>query len=373
MKILYVSHHQEATGWGQVARDNILALDSVGVQVVPRAIRLGSPVAELPPRIEELQRQKAKGCDIVIQHVLPHYMKYDSRFRKNIGIFELETQNINLTSWAAHLNLMDELWVPCGSMIKDCKNSGINTETICVPHTFDTSVYNKEYPKLTLPVQDRFSFYFIGEMNQRKHLSALIQAFHIEFQPQEPVVLVIKVNKFGMSAEALAQELQNFCSSIKEGLKLYRDPRRYKPEIIVTITVSREDILRLHNTCDCFVMPSYGEAWGIPAFEAMAMGNLVIASATGGMLDYINPETTGFLVSGSMEPVFGQKETFPDFGTSREKWFNISISQLMKTMRRVYEMDKDQKVIVGDQARASAKLYDYAIIGEKMKGLLNNV
>ena len=371
MKVLYVGHYREASGWGQVARDNILALNRVGVEVVPRSFPLGNATAEIPAEIEQLESQSPQGCDIIIQHVLPHYMKYDSRFKKNIGIFETETTNWNYTSWVGHLNLMDELWVPCKQMADDCYNCGVLSPAYIVPHTFDTKIYEKMYPLLTLPVGNRFVFYFIGEMNQRKHLSALIQAFHVEFDPSEPVELVIKVNKFGMHPEQLANEIKGFCSAIKDGLKLYKDPARYKSEIIITINVPREDILRLHQSCDCFVLPSYGEAWGIPAYEAMAMGNFVIASKTGAMLDYIEHGVNGFLVDGSMEPVFGQKETFEEFGTSREKWFNISVTDLMAKMREAYELDRKKDDTIRENAHKHAKVYDYEIVGNVMKELLD--
>ena len=371
MKVLYISHHKERSGWGQVARDYILALDRVGIDVVPRAIKLGKPNAELPKRLQELEQKSPSACDVCIQHVLPHYMKNDRYFKKNIGIFEIETEGLQYTPWVDFLNLMDELWVPCNSMRKNAWQNGINKPIRLVPHTCDTSIYSKTYEKLNLPVQDSFTFYFIGEYGLRKHLAALLRAFHTEFSPEEPVELVLKVNKFGMNPEMLAEEMKNFCNKIKENLRLYADPKRYKPEIIITIDIPREEILRLHSTLNCFVVPSYGEAWCHPAFEAMAMGNMVIASATGGMLDYIDSERNGFLINGSMEPVFGEKETFPGFGTSREQWFNISISSLMKTMRRVYELSSDKKERVQREAKLSAEKYSYDTIGKQMKELLN--
>jgi len=118
-------------------------------------------------------------------------------------------------------------------------------------------------------------------------------------------------------------------------------------------------------------MPSYGEAWNIPAFEAMAMGNLVIASGTGGMKDYIDSERTGFLVKGNMEPIFGQMETLPEFGTARERWFEISVGSLAKTMRRVYNMDKIKQANIRTEAHISIENYSYKTIGEKIKDLLN--
>jgi glycosyltransferase involved in cell wall biosynthesis len=371
MKVLYIGHYKERSGWGQAARDYILAMDSVGIEVVPRAFPLGNPTATLSDRLIELENNNVEGCDICVQHVLPHYMKYDSSFKKNIGLFVLETSGIKYTSWATHLNLMDELWVPCNSMIKDSATNGITVPMKFVPHTFNTSTYDIEYPKLNLPTKDKFVFYFIGEFNRRKHISALIKAFHTEFLPNEPVELVLKIGKFGTSSENLATDIKNFCNQIKDGLKLYKDPSRYKPEIIITVDISREDLLRLHSTCDCFVMPSHGESWCIPCYEAMAMGKLVIASATGGMLDYIDTERNGFLVGGCIEPVFGQIDTFEEFGTAREQWFDISVHQLMKTMRRIYEMPSERKQIISTEAKLSVKKYDYEKVGNLIKGILN--
>ena len=371
MKVLYIGHYKEASGWGQVARDYIMALDGAGISVVPRALNLGNPNALLPDRIFQLEGQDPCGCDVCIQHVLPHYMKYDNSFKKNIGIFELETTNIGLTSWPAHLNLMDELWVPCNSILNDLENNGITRPAHLVPHTFNTAEFAVEYPPLNLPINNKFVFYFIGEYNRRKHMAALIKAFHTEFEPHEPVELVLKLNKFGMTQEALAEDVKNFCNGIKDGLRLYKDPRQYKPEIIITVNVPREDLLRLHASCDCLVIPSYGEAWNLTGTDALGMGKLVIASATGGMLDYIDAERNGFLVKGSIEPVFGQSETFDDFGTSREHWFEISTMDLMKTMRRVYQLSDDRKKNIQMEARLSIKKYDYEVIGQKMKELLS--
>ena len=38
MKVLYIGHYKDGTGWGDAATNNILALHKAGVDVVPRAI-----------------------------------------------------------------------------------------------------------------------------------------------------------------------------------------------------------------------------------------------------------------------------------------------------------------------------------------------
>lgn len=367
--VLYVGHYREHSGWGQVTRDNIMALHKAGVDVVPRSIDLGLAFAKLPEEITQLEEGDPTKCDVIIQHVLPHYMKYDSHFRKNIGIFELESKNIQHTQWVDHLNIMDELWVPCGDMMG---LKGVHTKTIWMPHCCDESEYQAEYPKLDIPqIQNKFVFYFIGSFTRRKHLSALLRAFHTEFDRHEPVSLVIKTTRQGMSSSDLADEVMNLCNGIKSKLNIYNDVNDYIKEIIITVDISRQELLRLHASCDCFVMPSFGEAWCAPLLDAMAMSNLVIASATGGPKDYIVDGTNGFLVDGTMEPIFGENEGVADMGTAREIEFDISISDLQRKMRHVYHMNHAEKMSIKNQAARIATTHSYAQIGNKMKGALN--
>ena len=72
MKVLYIGHYREGTGWGRAAIDYILSMDAAGIEVVPRAVKLNDRQPELPPRLLELENQESSGCDVCIQHVLPH-------------------------------------------------------------------------------------------------------------------------------------------------------------------------------------------------------------------------------------------------------------------------------------------------------------
>ena len=37
--------------------------------------------------------------------------------------------------------------------------------------------------------------------------------------------------------------------------------KQHKQEIVVSQRLSETDMIGLHNACDCFVMPSYGESF----------------------------------------------------------------------------------------------------------------
>ena len=56
MKVLYIGCYRDGTGWGQAATDYILAMDTAGIDVVPRPIKLNSNQIKVPDRIIELEK-----------------------------------------------------------------------------------------------------------------------------------------------------------------------------------------------------------------------------------------------------------------------------------------------------------------------------
>lgn len=366
LKVLYISHHREPSGWGQAARDYILALDKAGVDVVCRAVKVSSTNADLPDSITRLENKSSQGANICIQHLLPYHMVYHSHFDKCIGLYVQETWNIEYTSWPGILNTMDEIWVPNQQMKSDITRY-IKPPVNVVPHTFDIEKYNRRYSPLPNISKDSFTFYYIGEINRRKHLASLLRAFLSEFSSNEPVKLLLKANKPGLSPDQTAKEIDDLCGIVKQNIKLNRCP-----EIdVITNYLSEEDIYRLHTSCDCFVQPSFGEAWSIPCWEAMAFGKTPISTKTGGMSDYIINKRTGFLIDGQEECVIGYNETFSEFGKPQETWTNIDTLALQKKMREVYEMSDEQREQMITVSKKHIENYSYENIGNKMKELLN--
>ena len=61
MKVLYIGHYREDTGWAQAARDYILAMDSVGIDVVCRNVTLTQWSEDIPQRIKHLESKNSEG------------------------------------------------------------------------------------------------------------------------------------------------------------------------------------------------------------------------------------------------------------------------------------------------------------------------
>jgi len=147
MKVLYIGCYREGTGWGQAAIDYILAMDAAGIDVVPRAAKLNNKQPDLPKRILELESKDSSGSDICIQHVLPHMMDYNSRFKKNIALYATETSNFSFSNWHRKINCMDEAWVINEQMVQASKASGVKVPIKVVPHATDFSKFESGYKK----------------------------------------------------------------------------------------------------------------------------------------------------------------------------------------------------------------------------------
>jgi glycosyltransferase involved in cell wall biosynthesis len=376
MKILYLSVYRDGTGWAEAANRYILALDAAGVEVVPRPIRLEAVSHTPSDRVLELEKRSSKGCNVVIQHTLPYMMDYNGRFDLNVGLYFSETDSILHSSWADRLSNMD-LVLGCNRQMEvAARDSYLFKPYRIIPIPADVNIYRREWSPLDkvkqLKDEGNFVFYTVGEMIRRKNLQGLLKAFHTEFAPEEPVSLVIKTSRQGMTAQETRQKMNEFCVRIKNGLKLYGggSAEHYKQEVILTERLSADDLFRLHAACDCFVQPSYGEAWSIPDFDAMAMGKTPIVTDWGGYPDYVNNDC-GWLVPAYREQVFGIEESFADMYTGKESWAAVDPIVLRRAMREAYESKglKQQKAEAGIRRAAD---FSYEAVGKTMKEVLEH-
>lgn len=373
MKVLYIGVYRDGTGWGQAATDYILALDAAGVDVVPRPLKLNGADHQPPARVLELEAKSSRGCDVVVQHVLPHQMDYNGRLL-NVGLYASETSDFRPSAWADRLNNMDRVVVINRQMVDAARRSGVTRPISVVPHATGVGRFQRSYDPLDQlkPHKDagEFLFYTVGEFVRRKNLGALLKAFHLEFDPSEPVRLVIKTSKPGRSPAECRAEVEKVCADVKRALKLHGGrPDFYSPEIIITDRLTEQGMMRLHAAGDVFVQPSYGEAWSIPAFDAMAMGKTPVVTSCTGYLDYVSDET-GWLVDCRQEPVFGVEDTFGDLFVGTESWSAVDINHLRRCMREAYANGAAREER-GSNGIARAYDFDHEPVGLQLKEALS--
>lgn len=370
MKILYLGHYKESSGWSNAAINQILALDKAGLDVVCRDVKLTSNEYTLDKRIEALERKSIDNVDVCIQHLLPHHYVYTEKFKKNVAYFVAETSEMQHNIWYPQLELMDEIWVPNNMMKNALEDSKFIKPVRVVPHAFNIDDYTKEYPRLNFGLQNHtFKFYYIGELNDRKNIESIIRAFHSEFKPYEQVSLVLKVK--GPNPQLVKEQCSKICTDIKNELRIHSKIQDYKNEILITDNTDNNIIKSLHVSCDCFVSASHGEAWSIPAFEAMCFGKTPICSNEGGPRDFIDSsnKNTGYLLDGVYSICNHQNPAFKELFTGNETWFCPSEKDLKKAMRFYYE---NKESINHEDGLSRAKNYSYENIGNLVKEILND-
>jgi hypothetical protein len=370
MKILYVGHYKENSGWSNAAINNILALDSIGVDVVCKDIKLTNKPFNIPNRILELEQKPLSGVTHCIQHILPHHMVGSDQFKKSVCYYVGESIHTKKNSWHSYLELVDEVWVPNIDLHKNTQQFVSNAVRI-LPHTFDINKYRQEFKKINFGSESSFfKFYTIGDINDRKNMIETIKCFYHAFSSDQDVLFIAKIKKHGLTQSNLQKYTEQLCESIQNSMKLYSDKTKYGNVRFITSDCDDDFIYALHNSCDCFLNISHGEAWSIPSFESMCFGNTPICSNEGGPAMYINDDKAhGTLIDGTYTICNQSDAAFDHIFTGSEFWFQPNHISTVNAMKFYYE---HRDVKNKEECLTYASKFDYSIIGQQIKDMLND-
>ena len=332
MNLLYISDYRSFSGYGKAAIEYIRSLSTTEFNVFCRPLIFNAiDLTEIPEDIKKIEDKEPKNIDVVIQHTIPAHMQYASKYC-NIGMFAWETDSFVCSGWKDNLNSMDSVFVFNRQMVDACKKSGVTKELKVIPHATNTDKYFKKYkiPNFMSEIKtnDKFIFYTIGEFNKRKNMASLLMSYFLEFGKDENVCLLIKSN-------CSQEEFFTFCDQISNSLKC-----KYIPEVIlINEKISEDEICSIHYYSDCFVQTSHGEAWSIPAFEAMCFGKTPIVPASSGYLDYMD-NSCGWFIPVTESQVFSMFKDSPGLYRGDEIWWQVDISKTRQLMREAYSNEK---------------------------------
>jgi hypothetical protein len=354
MKVLWASVFRDGTGYAHAAIEGALACEAAGLDVVCRSITLSSLRGiAAAQRIAHLEAKDLRGVDAVIQMSLPHMFERKGGVR-NIGFFAWETTHFRKSAWPTYCNMLDEIWTFCVQARQAMIDSGVQVPIKVIPHACDVSrFHHRPEPLAISALTGKMVFYAIGDFVRRKNFAGLLRAYFATFSARDPVALLIKTNVPGMTAQRGVQHVGGIIAELKRGMRLYRDESLYPPVVVITDYLSEEMLDRLHATGHCFVLPSHGESWCIPAMDAMGFGNPIIVSNWGAFPDmthgcadryfHANTQTydhtfidQGQLIPGSLAPCFAPDSGLGDLYTGHERWFDPDLDDLCQRLRQSY-------------------------------------
>lgn len=135
-----------------------------------------------------------------------------------------------------------------------------------IPNLVDEAVfYPLENPKENTP----FTFFTLGIIIERKGIDILLNAIKV-IQPTKNVMF--RIGGIGPQLE----QLKNFAGEIGVSNNVQWLGK-----------LSRQEIVTEFQTCNCFVLPSKSESFGVVYVEAIACGKPIIATDCGGPADIV--------------------------------------------------------------------------------------
>ncbi|MBX9677717.1 MAG: glycosyltransferase [Gemmataceae bacterium] len=185
-----------------------------------------------------------------------------------------------------------EVWVPSRFVRNAFVNAGVEPDKVhIVPYGYSQDIIGDRTKPYPLSTSKRFKFLFVGSAAPREGLDLLLAAFEQCFDASDDVCLVVKCSRHPERLDTVEDDSIDADRRIEEFQE-----RPGNPELLMLKDdLAERELASLYAACDCLVYPFRGEAFGLPAFEAMANGLPVIATGFGPILDYCNDGTAYLL------------------------------------------------------------------------------
>ncbi len=165
----------------------------------------------------------------------------------------------------------------------------------------------------------KFNFAYLSSY-ERKNPSAVLKAFAQAFPDKKDVKLILKANY-----------CHKFKDKVNKIMNLIDELKLNEKVIIINKTISKNELMTLLNSSDCYISLHRGEGLGLGMLEAMALGKPVIASRYGGNLEFMNDENS-FLVDCKMVKADDDYWAYKNV----KFWADPDIEQASSYMKNLY-------------------------------------
>jgi len=241
--------------------------------------------------LTEEYRRNISEYTLIHFSIAPEFQRAYPQHR-TFGYTMLET-NVIPQEWVLKCNNMDGVFVPSYFNLSSFVKSGVKVPIRTVPLGIDYSLYDREQEPLYSKdiIKTKLNFIIVGQWtpSDRKNIEKTLRLFFSIFKNDRDVGLIMKVHGTGagtMDRMAVTEAIQLIRS--KMGFKENEGPQIY----LVHGALPPKDMARLYKNADVFILPSYGEAWGMPIMEAAVSGLPIITTGGTGAEMFLNPDSS---------------------------------------------------------------------------------
>ena len=295
-------------------------------------------------------------ADVVIIHgepaTLPYYYQNWPILRQRYVIaYAVCETSVMAPDRLRSLGYVNEIWTCsayCQTALAAAQRPVMVIPHIVAPIEADDAAAARLRLRLGLS-SDTYIFYTIAQFEERKNIEAGIRAFARVAAPD--VRYIVK------STLPLSDEMRSVAGVI--------NPMDHFGD---------DDIAALHRLGHCYVSPHCGEGWGLCMSDAMALGNLVIATGYSGNMDYMDAESA-LLARYSVEtirlPESRERLGF-DPSSAAPQWAYVDEGDLGKLMLRA-RWFWDELAPMREEAKRRVAQYTPARIGDLMMRRLHAI
>jgi glycosyltransferase involved in cell wall biosynthesis len=265
--------------------------------------------------------------------------------------------------WRAPLADADRVWVPSSFNLETFAAAGVPREKLdFVPLGLDFEHFPIDGPALAIPNVRNFVFLSIFEWRRRKGYDVLLRAWAQAFTRDDDVTLVIRASLFNFD---VAKELRDELRAL--GL----ESERMAPIVLLPNKVPQTELAALYRAADAFVVPSRGEAFGLPYLEAMSLGIPTIGTEHGGAIDFLDARNAYPIPARIVEVDADFARFIPYYRAQR--WAEPSVEETARAMRRIFD-DRDEAERRAARGAALARTqYSREAIGRSAAEALSRV
>jgi glycosyltransferase involved in cell wall biosynthesis len=293
--------------------------------------------------------ERPEDADVIILHeeppLLPPWIEKYGGKKKLIAYSVWETQTIP-ESWKTVLQGVDEIWTCSAFSARSFRKVFQHVKVVPhVVHWIEPTAAAVESLKRKIGFEEgAYAFYIITDsVNPRKDLKKVLEAFARTLRPYPQARLLVKQYRHAVDLSALPCVV-----SIDEAL-------------------DEDEMAALHRVCDCYVSAHHCEAWGLSLSQAMAAGNLVIATGYSGNMEFMT-EANSWPVRFALTPVSQEMcDAVPSFSPDMV-WAEADLNHFVYLMGKAVRGKVPPELL--ERARLDLGQYSPARIGALIREAL---
>lgn len=263
-----------------------------------------------------------------ITQILPPswpFLPYEQKFNAIVPFWELP---VLPADWIQVLSQMDAILAPTKYLQQIYQNQLPQIPVLHYPQAFHPpGPVAANRARYGLP-DDHHIFLVAFDMTsdiERKNPWGAIEAFQKAFEPDEPVMLVIKVN----NPHHLEEMIPLYQQLVQ---RVALDPRIR----LLDQPYSYTEALEIFASCDTLVSLHRAEGLGLVLMECMALGKSVIATAWSGNMDYCTEQNCA-LVGYDLVPVRPSLAIYQLSQSSGAQWAQPRPEEASRWMRQLVD------------------------------------